>query len=166
MIHYRMRSLRANIHIFPLLALLPLVAALTSCGHDDPDPGIEFNVRAFTVSGVVYDSSESIPGVPLEDIKISISAYWNFDTEREGDPFYAAVTRTSSDGRYAFSYSKTMTMQNAFLVIKVVDDSKKRSVHFKPIEQELYLRPHNAAYDDVTMSYNFRDNDFYMYPES
>ena len=149
-----------------MVSLLPLLAVLASCGHDDPDPGLDFKVRAFTVSGTVFDSSESIPGVPLEDIRVSISAYWNFDTDRANDPFYSAVMRTTSDGKYVFSYSKTMTMQNAFLVLKVMDDSKRRSAHFKPIEQELYMRPHNEAYDDVALSYDLRDNDFYMIPES
>ena len=59
-----------------------------------------------------------------------------------------------------------MTMQNVYFVIKVTDDSKRRNVRFKPIEQELYMRPHTEAYDDVTMSYSVRDNDFYMLPES
>lgn len=150
-----------------MLSLLPLLAVVTSCSHSfSDDPDIAFRVKAFSVSGTVFDSSESIPGVPLEDIMVSITAYWYYDTDRVGEPLFAAVMRTSSDGRYVFSTSWNMTMQNVYFVIKVSDDSNRRNVRFKPIEQELYMRPHNEAYDDVTMSYSVRDNDFYMLPES
>lgn len=154
--------------MFLMLSLLPLLAAVTSCSHsfsNDIDE-LPFKVKAFSVSGTVYDSSESIPGVPLEDIMVSITAYWYYDTDRAGEPLFSAVMRTSSDGRYVFSTSWNMTMQNVYFVIKVTDDSKRRNVRFKPIEQELYMRPHTEAYDDVTMSYSVRDNDFYMLPES
>lgn len=150
-----------------MLSLLPLLAVAVSCSHSySDDPDFAFKVKAFSVSGTVFDSSESIPGVPLEDIRVSITAYWYYDTDRTGDPLFASVMNTSSDGKYVFSTSWNMTMQNVYFVIKVMDDSKRRNVHFKPIEQELYMRPHNEAYDDVTMSYSVRENDFYMLPES
>ena len=60
-----------------MLSLLPLLAVVTSCSHSfSDDPDIAFRVKAFSVSGTVFDSSESIPGVPLEDIIVSITAYW------------------------------------------------------------------------------------------
>jgi len=131
-----------------------------------PDDDLEFRVRSFSVSGTVYDSSESLPGVPLEDVSVSLSVYWYFNTERSGDPIYSAVFRTGADGKYEFYKSWTMTMQNVFYILKVYDDSSMREVHFKPAEQELYLRPNTDAYDDIMHSYVVKDNDFYLLPES
>ena len=160
------RSLTANIRILIFVSLLAVSAAFTGCEHDYSEDinNVEFNVKFFSVSGTVYDSSESVPGVPLEDVKITMTAYWYNDTAREA-PIYSETMWTSSDGRYRFSKKWEMTMQNVFFVLKVSDDSKSRSVRFKPIEQELYLRSHTDTYDSVTHSYEVRDNDFYLLPE-
>ncbi len=157
------KALWTYIRIFFLLSLLP---ALAGCGHDDPDNPSDFLVRSFSVSGTVYDSSESLPGVPLEDVTVEMNVYWYFNTERSGDPIYSASMRTGSDGKYMFFKSWLMSMQNVYCVLKVYDNSKKREFHFKPVEQEVYLRPNNDAYDDIMHSYEVRDNDFYLLPES
>lgn len=159
------KSFKANIRIFILLALLPVMAALTACDRTDPDPQEDFFVRSFSVSGTVYDASESLPGKPLGDVTITMTAYWYYDTDRES-PLYSAVVQTGSDGKYQFYKAWNMTMQNVFYVLKVSDSSKSRSVHFKPVEQELYLRAHTDAYDNIMRSYEVRDNDFYLFPES
>lgn len=156
------KSLRASIRIFFLLAAL---FALSGCGHDNNED-LDFLVRSFSVSGTVYDSSESLPGVPIEDVTVSISVYWYFNTERSGDPIYTAEFRTGADGRYEFYKSWLMTMQNVFYVMKVYDESPLREVHFKPMEQELFLRPNNDAYDPIMHSYDVKGNDFYLLPES
>jgi hypothetical protein len=149
-----------------IFILLPLLFALAGCGHDDPGLDSDFLVRSFSVTGTVYDSSESLPGVPLEDISISLSVYWYFNTERSGEPIFTAELRTGADGGYEFYKSWVMTMQNVFYVLKVHDESSLRTHHFKPVEQELYLRPNNDAYDEITHSYTVRGNDFYLLPES
>ena len=146
--------------------MLPFAAALTSCSHDNPDDPSDFNVHLFSVSGTVYDSSLSLPGVPLEDITVTLSAYWYFDTDREEAPIYVSVLKTGADGKYQFTKSWNMTMQNVFYVLNVTDESKLRTVHFKSVEQELYLRSHTDTYDNVMRSYEVRDNDFYLTPES
>lgn len=158
------KSLKADIRIFILLAMLPLLAAVTGCDKHRTETPEEFSVRYFSVSGVTYDSSASLPGEPLSDITVTITAYWYYDTDRE-QPLYSEVVRTGSDGRYQFYKKWNMTMQNVFYVIKVTDDSKLRTVHFKPVTQELYLRSHTDSYDDIRRSYEVRDNDFYLYPE-
>ena len=157
------KSIWTYIRIFIFPSLLP---ALAGCGHDGNEHGLDFYVRSFSVSGTVYDSSESIPGVPLEDVTVSISVYWYFNTERSGEPIFSASVRTGADGRYEFYKSWEMTMQNVFYVLKVYDDSPRRGHHFKPVEQELYLRPNTDAYDDIIHSYVVKDNDFYLLPES
>ncbi len=148
------------------LSLLAMSAAFTGCVRDFTEDinGVEFSVKYFTVSGTVYDSSESLPGTPLKDIKITMTAYWYSDTNRES-PIYSETVWTSVDGKYRFHKSWEMTMQNVFYVLKVSDDSKSRTVHFKPVEQELYLRSHTDTYDYITHSYEVRDNDFYLLPE-
>ena len=108
----------------------------------------------------------SLPGTPLEDITVSISVYWYYNTDRQGDPIYSAEIKTGSDGTYEFYKSWVMTMQNVFYVIKVYDESPMRKAHFKPMEQELYLRPNNDAYDQIMHSYVVKDNDFYLLPVS
>ena len=157
------KALWTYTRIFILLSLLP---ALAGCGHDDPDGPLDFLVRSFSVSGTVYDCSESLPGVPLEDVTVEMEVYWYFNTERSGDPVYSDIMRTGSDGKYMFFKSWLMSMQNVYCVLKVYDDSKKRVHHFKPVEQEVYLRPNNDAYDDIMHSYEVKDNDFYLLPES
>ena len=137
--------------------------ALTGCDGTDPQ---DFFVRSFSVSGTVYDSSGSLPGVPLEDVTVSISVYWYYNTDRSGDPIFSADIKTGADGTYQFYKSWVMTMQNVFYVLKVYDDSPLRTVHFKPMEQELYLRPNNDAYDEIMHSYAVKDNDFYLLPET
>jgi hypothetical protein len=154
------KSIRTFIRIF---VILPLLLALTGCDGHDPE---DFLVRSFSVSGTVYDSSESLPGVPLEDITVSVSVYWYYNTDRSGDPIFSAEIKTGADGTYEFFKSWVMTMQNVFYVLKVSDDSPLRKVHFKPMEQELYLRPNNDAYDAIMHSYVVRGNDFYLVPES
>lgn len=157
------KSVRTSIHIFLILSALFVLAG---CGHkEDTDP-LDFEVRSISVSGVVYDSSESLPGVPLEDITVSVSTYWYFDSKREDDPIWSAVFRTSADGSYEFFKSWSMTMQNVYFVFKVYDDSPLRTVHFKPEERVLYLRPNTDAYDDIMYSYVIKDNDFRLLPES
>lgn len=158
------KSLTAGIRIFFVLVMLPLMAALTGCRHTDPEDPNDFSVKSFSVSGTVYDSSESFPGDPLSDITITMSVYWHFDTERE-TPIRTEVVRSGADGKYQIYKQWNMPMQNVFYVLKVTDDSKLRTVHFKPVEQELYLRSHTDAYDDVMMSYEVKDNDFHLYPE-
>jgi hypothetical protein len=140
--------------------------AFTGCKSDYENeiPGVDFSVKYFTVSGTVYDSSESLPGVPLQDIKITMTAYWYNDTDRV-NPMYSETVWTSTDGKYQFHKSWEMSTQNYYYVLKVSDESKSRSVHFKPVEQELYLRAHTDTYDYVTHSYEVRDNDFYLLPE-
>ena len=123
-------------------------------------------VRSFSVSGTVYDCSESFPGVPLEDVTIEMDVYWYFNTERSGDPIYSDSMRTGADGKYMFFKSWLMSMQNVYYVLKVYDDSKKRDRHFMSVEQEVYLRPNNDAYDEIMHSYAVKDNDFYLLPES
>ena len=149
-----------------MLSLLALSAALSGCGkdHSEDIQSIDFSVKFFTVSGTVYDSSESLPGTPLPDIKITMTAYW-YDDSARNNPIYSETTWTTSDGRYQFHKAWEMTMQNVFYVLKVSDDSKSRTVHFKPVEQELYLRSHTDTYDYITHSYEVRDNDFYLLPE-
>lgn len=136
----------------------------TGCERE-PNDELEFRVRSFSVSGTVYDSSESLPGEPLDDVSVSVCVYWHFDTDRS-DPIYSAVFHTGGDGRYEFFKSWSMTMQNVYYVLKVYDESSRRSVHFKPVEQELYLRPNTDAYDDIMHSYVVKDNDFYLLPET
>ena len=152
------KSLRTYIRIF---IFLPLLLALAGCGREEPE---DFIVRSFSVSGTVYDSSLSLPGTPLEDISVSISVYWYYNTDRSGEPIYSADVKTNADGTYEFFKSWVMTMQNVFYVIKVHDESPLRKVHFKPMEQELYLRPNNDAYDEIMHSYAVKDNDFYLLP--
>ena len=154
------KSIKAFIRIF---VFLPLLLALAGCGEDYTE---DFLVRSFSVSGTVYDSSLSLPGTPLEDITVSVSVYWYYNTDRSGDPIYSAELKTGSDGRYEFYKSWFMTMQNVFYVIKVYDESPMRTEHFKPMEQELYLRPNNDAYDQIMHSYVVKDNDFYLLPVS
>jgi hypothetical protein len=157
------KALRTYIRIFIILSSLLAVAG---CGHDDPALDPDFLVRSFSVTGTVYDSSESLPGVPLEDVTISLSVFWYFNTERSGEPIFTAELRTGPDGRYEFYKSWVMTMQNVFYVLKVHDESLLRTRHFKPVEQELYLRPNNDAYDEITHSYTVKGNDFYLLPEA
>ena len=157
------KTLRTYIRIFIFLSLLTAVAG---CGHDDPDQSLDFLVRSFSVSGTVYDSSESVPGVPIEDVTVAMSVYWYYNTERSGDPIYTAVFRTGADGKYEFFKSWVMTMQNVYYILKVYDDSPLRVHHFKSVEQEVYLRPNNDAYDNIMHSYAVKDNDFYLLPES
>lgn len=157
------KALRTYIRIFIILSSLLAVAG---CGHDDPALDPDFLVRSFSVTGTVYDSSESLPGVPLEDVTISLSVFWYFNTERSGEPIFTAELRTGPDGRYEFYKSWVMTMQNVFYVLKVHDESSLRTRHFKPVEQELYLRPNNDAYDEITHSYTVKGNDFYLLPEA
>ena len=149
-----------------MLSLLALSAALSGCGkdHSEDIQSIDFSVKFFTVSGTVYDSSESLPGTPLPDIKITMTASW-YDDSARNNPIYSETTWTTSDGRYQFHKAWEMTMQNVYYVLVVSDDSKSRSVHFKPVEQELYLRAHTDSYDNVTRSYEVRNNDFYLLPE-
>ena len=156
------KSVWTYIRIFIFLSLL---AAVTGC---EGNGGLEddFLVRSFSVSGTVYDSSESLPGVPLEDVTIDVSVYWYYNTARSGDPIYHEVLRTGEDGTYEFFKRWLMTMQDVYYVLKVNDVSQNRSVHFKPVEQELYLRPNTDAYDPVLHSYNVKGNDFYLIPES
>ena len=156
------KALWTYIRIFITLSLL---SALAGCGHDDPETP-EFIVHSFSVSGTVYDCSESLPGVPLEDVTVEMSVYWYYNTERSGDPIYSAAVRTGADGKYEFYKSWIMTMQNVFYVLKVYDESPLREHHFRPVEQEVYLRPNNDAYDDIIHSYALKDNDFYLLPES
>ena len=162
-IHRMGNALRTYIRIFICLSLL---SALTGCGHDDPDQTMDFLVRSFSVSGTIYDCSESLPGIPIEDVTVAMSVYWYYNTERSGDPIYTAVFRTGADGKYEFYKSWVMTMQNVYYVLKVYDDSPLREQHFKSVEQEVYLRPNNDAYDDIMHSYAVKDNDFYLLPES
>lgn len=157
------KALWTYIRIFILLSLLP---ALAGCGHDDPDNPSDFFVRSFSVSGTVFDSSESLPGVPLEDVTVEMSVFWNYNTERSGDPIYSSALQTGADGKYVFYKSWMMTMQNVYYVLKVYDVSPLRKNHFTPVEQEVYLRPNNDAYDDILYSYVLKDNDFYLLPES
>lgn len=149
-----------------MLSLLAVSAALTGCNQDNAEDirSVEFSVKYFTVSGTVYDSSESLPGTPIPDIMITMTAYWYDDTSRER-PIDSQTTWTTSDGRYQFHKAWEMTMQNVYYVLIVRDDSKSRAVHFKPVEQELYLRSHTDSYDNVTRSYEVRNNDFYLLPE-
>ena len=149
-----------------MLSLLAVSAALTGCDKDYTNDieSVDFSVRFFTVSGTVYDSSESLPGTPLPDIKITMTTYWYDDASRER-PIDSQTTWTTSDGRYQFRKTWEMTMQNVYYVLVVRDDSKSRAVHFKPVEQELYLRAHTDSYDNVTRSYEVRNNDFYLLPE-
>ncbi len=156
------KSVWTYIRIFIFVSLL---AAVTGC---EGNGGLEddFLVRSFSVSGTVYDSSESLPGVPLEDVTIEVSVYWYHNTERVGDPIYNEVIRTGSDGTYLFYKRWFMTMQDVFYVLRVSDNSNLRSVHFKPVEQELYLRPNTDAYDHILRSYSVKGNDFYLIPES
>lgn len=164
--HYRMKeSVRTYIHIFLLMTMLPIMAALTSCAHEEPETAPDFTVKSFSVSGIIYDSSES-PGVPLEGVTVTLSAYWYFDTERSKDPIYTAVINTPSNGEYSFYKKWNMNMQNVYYVLKVTDESKARTVHFRPVEQEIYLRSFSDAYDSIRSSYEVRDNDFYLIPES
>ena len=142
-----------------------LVVAATGCERE-PSDELEFLVRSFSVSGTVFDSSESLPGVPLEDVSVSICVYWYFDTDRTGEPIYSAVYHTGSDGHYEFYKSWSMTMQNVYYILRVFDESSQREIHFKPVEQELYMRPNTDAYDDIMHSYAVRDNDFYLLPET
>jgi len=162
-IHRMGKTIRTYIRIFIILSLL---TALTGCHREDPDQSLDFLVHSFSVSGTVYDCSESLPGVPLEDVTVEMSVYWYYNTQRSGDPIYSATFRTGADGKYGFYKSWIMTMQNVFYVLKVYDESPLREQHFKPVEQEVYLRPNNDAYDDIMHSYEVRDNDFYLLPES
>lgn len=144
---------------------MSLFVAVTGCeGKDGKEE--QFLVRSFSVSGTVYDSSESLPGVPLEDVTIDVSVYWYYNTERSGDPIYHEVLKTGADGKYEFFKRWLMTMQDVYYILKVSDDSQNRSVHFKSVEQELYLRPNTDAYDNILHSYNVKGNDFYLIPES
>lgn len=162
LIHRMGKTVGTYIRIF---IVLPLLVALASCGQDNGQD-LDFLVRSFSVSGTVYDSSESFPGVPLEDVTVSMSVYWYYNTERSGEPIYTAVFRTGPDGKYEFYKSWFMTMQNVYYVLKVYDDSPLRELHFRPVEQVVYLRPNNDAYDDIMHSYAVKGNDFYLLPES
>lgn len=137
------------------------MAALTSCGHKDPESIIDFNVRSFLVTGTVYDAG----GTPVADATVSLSAYWYYDKDRE-NPLFSSAMKTTADGKYQLFKSWNMTMQNVYYIVKVTDNSLLRSVHYKPVELELYQRPTTDAYDPVTHSYESHGNDFYLSLES
>ena len=124
-----------------------------------------FTISYLAVSGGVYDASSDAQDTPVEGVTVNITGYSVQDLDRTS-PVYSGKCVSASDGSYQFSINSVYNLGEFYFVFTVKDEATYRSEHFEQTERKLFLSTNSSSYSSFMKTYEVKNNDFYLYPET
>ena len=124
-----------------------------------------FTISYLAVSGGVYDASSDAQDTPVEGVTVNITGYSVQDLDRTS-PVYSGKCVSASDGSYQFSINSVYNLGEFYFVFTVKDEATYRSEHFEQTERKLFLSTNSSSYNSFMKTYEVKNNDFYLYPET
>lgn len=150
-----MITMRANMHIFSLLAAALLLFGCGEKGGRDEQTPIVLNV--VTVNGGVYDRQT---GDPVRGVTLVLSSYDEDDAEKQS-ALSSDMTSSLSSGEY--SLVKTSPQQTRRWAVSAIDTMADRpGGTYSTLTIDININESSRSYDFYSKSYKVEHVDFYL----